>query len=77
MGVGILSFSQILADASSPSSYPSLHHGNVVGPYGFGGEVRRGRGPQQWRKTPLWAANCSLMNPSTSGLHPWWFINSF
>ena len=39
VGVGSLSFPQILEDVSSPSPYCSLHHGNV-GPCGFGGKGR-------------------------------------
>lgn len=42
--MGSLSFSQILADASIPSSCPSLNHRNLLGPCGFGGEMRQGKG---------------------------------
>lgn len=74
MGVRSLALPQI-SDAPSPLSCPSLHGGNVVGPCDFGSEGRRGL--QQLHKTPLWAAKCSLLNPSTSGLHSQCFINSF
>lgn len=74
MGTKSLSFPQMF-NASSPLPRPSLHGRNMMAPWGSGGEARRG--PQQPHKTPLWAAKCSPLNLSTSGLHSQWLINSF